>query len=69
MTDSAALTEDAVGDTVLSIDAMGGDLGPGAVVSGLSTAASQSPQLRFIVHGDGPERDHPGDGDPPRDGA
>lgn len=55
MSDGAALTEDAVEDTVLSIDAMGGDLGPGAVVSGLSKAASDNPQLRFIVHGDGPE--------------
>ncbi|UWQ97104.1 phosphate acyltransferase PlsX [Rhodobacteraceae bacterium M385] len=55
MSDGAALTEGAVGHTVLSIDAMGGDLGPSAVVSGLSQAAAQSPQLRFIVHGDGPE--------------
>ena len=38
--------------TILSVDAMGGDLGPSAVVAGLSYAASQNPDLGFIVHGD-----------------
>jgi glycerol-3-phosphate acyltransferase PlsX len=38
--------------TILSVDAMGGDLGPSAVVAGLSNAASQNPDLGFIVHGD-----------------
>ncbi|ABD54702.1 phosphate acyltransferase PlsX [Jannaschia sp. CCS1] len=55
MSDGAALTEDAVGDTVLSIDAMGGDLGPASVVSGLAKASAKNPTLRFIVHGDKPE--------------
>lgn len=55
MSDSAALTEGAVGHTVLSIDAMGGDLGPSVVVAGLSTASAKAPNLRFIVHGDRPE--------------
>lgn len=55
MRDGAALKEHAVGDTVLSVDAMGGDLGPAAVIAGLSKVTSESPNLRFIVHGDAPE--------------
>ena len=39
-------------DTVISIDAMGGDLGPSAVVSGMAISAEKNPNLRFIVHGD-----------------
>lgn len=49
---TGALTEREVAGTVLSIDAMGGDLGPAAVVSGMAKAARKNPQLRFIVHGD-----------------
>lgn len=55
MNEGAALTQDAVGNTVLSIDAMGGDLGPSAVVAGLSIASAKNPKLRFIVHGNQPE--------------
>ncbi len=36
---------------VLSIDAMGGDLGPEAVVSGMSRSAEANPSLRFLVFG------------------
>lgn len=36
---------------VLSIDAMGGDLGPEAVVSGMSRSAKDHPGIRFLVHG------------------
>jgi glycerol-3-phosphate acyltransferase PlsX len=36
---------------VLSIDAMGGDLGPEAVVSGMSRSAKALPDIRFLVHG------------------
>ena len=36
---------------VLSIDAMGGDLGPEAVVSGMSRSAKANPDIRFLVHG------------------
>ncbi|MCB1332439.1 MAG: phosphate acyltransferase PlsX [Roseivivax sp.] len=39
------------GPVVLSIDAMGGDLGPSAVVAGLAKAAGENPRLRFILHG------------------
>ncbi|PWJ19095.1 glycerol-3-phosphate acyltransferase PlsX [Jannaschia seohaensis] len=37
---------------VLSVDAMGGDLGPEAVVAGLARAIRHTPAMRFIVHGD-----------------
>ncbi|WP_298297520.1 phosphate acyltransferase PlsX [uncultured Litoreibacter sp.] len=37
--------------TVISIDAMGGDRGPAAVVAGISKSAAKNPDIRFIVHG------------------
>lgn len=40
---------------VISIDAMGGDNGPAAIVAGLARALSADPGLRFLVHGDGAE--------------
>ena len=36
---------------VLSIDAMGGDHGPAAVVAGVASSAGINPSLRFILHG------------------
>ena len=38
----------------LSIDAMGGDRGPEAVVAGLARALRETPAMRFVVHGDKP---------------
>lgn len=35
----------------ISIDAMGGDLGPAAVVAGLETSAQKNPDIRFLVFG------------------
>ncbi|NKX45836.1 phosphate acyltransferase PlsX [Roseicyclus persicicus] len=55
MSDGTALTAKDVPGTVLSIDAMGGDLGPSAVVAGMATAAAKNPALRFILHGNRPE--------------
>lgn len=55
MTDSAALSGKDIPGTVLSIDAMGGDAGPSAVVGGMAKSIAKNPDLRFIVHGDGPE--------------
>ena len=52
MASSTALTGDTVPGTVLSIDAMGGDAGPSAVIGGMDKAASKNENLRFIVHGD-----------------
>ena len=37
---------------VISVDAMGGDLGPAAVVAGLAMSAPQMPDAQFILHGD-----------------
>ncbi|HYD45376.1 MAG TPA: phosphate acyltransferase PlsX [Phenylobacterium sp.] len=37
---------------VISIDAMGGDHGPGALVPGVARAAETVPDLRFLLHGD-----------------
>jgi glycerol-3-phosphate acyltransferase PlsX len=54
MSEGNALTTKEVPGTVLSIDAMGGDRGPSAVVSGLAKSAGKNPALRFILHGDRP---------------
>ena len=40
------------GDSVvISVDAMGGDRGPSAVVDGMARSAQKNPEIRFIVHG------------------
>ncbi|MEM6341033.1 MAG: phosphate acyltransferase PlsX, partial [Pseudomonadota bacterium] len=36
---------------IVSVDAMGGDQGPAAVVSGCSKSAKKNPRLGFILHG------------------
>ncbi|NEX45058.1 phosphate acyltransferase PlsX [Pseudotabrizicola algicola] len=38
--------------TVISVDAMGGDRGPAAVVAGLGLSAAKHADVRFILHGD-----------------
>ena len=38
--------------TVISIDAMGGDRGPAAIVAGLALSAVELPDALFILHGD-----------------
>jgi glycerol-3-phosphate acyltransferase PlsX len=55
MNEGTALTTEEIPGTVLSIDAMGGDLGPSVVVAGMARSAAKNPALRFIVHGDRPE--------------
>lgn len=40
------------GSVVISVDAMGGDRGPSAVVAGMAASAGINPEIRFIVHGD-----------------
>ncbi|MBT8455724.1 MAG: phosphate acyltransferase PlsX [Rhodobacteraceae bacterium] len=37
--------------TIISVDAMGGDLGPAAVVAGIAKAAEKNPDIGFILHG------------------
>ncbi|MCW3779985.1 phosphate acyltransferase PlsX [Defluviimonas salinarum] len=43
------------GRIVISVDAMGGDRGPAAVVAGMADSASKNPAIEFIVHGPEPE--------------
>ena len=39
----------------ISVDAMGGDLGPAAVVAGIETSAQKNPLVHFLVFGPEPE--------------
>ena len=39
------------GHVVVSVDAMGGDRGPTAVIAGIAASAAENSELRFIVHG------------------
>ncbi len=40
------------GRTIISIDAMGSDRGPSAVVAGCARSADKNPDIGFILHGD-----------------
>jgi len=40
------------GRVIISVDAMGGDFGPAAVVSGMARSRTKNPDIGFIVHGD-----------------
>lgn len=37
---------------VISVDAMGGDRGPNAVVDGMARASAKHPEIRYVIHGD-----------------
>ena len=55
MADASAappLLDDERGGTVVSIDAMGGDRGPAAIVAGIAKVAGRQGDVRFVVHGD-----------------
>ncbi len=39
------------GGVVVSVDAMGGDRGPSAVIAGIAASAAENAETRFIVHG------------------
>lgn len=39
-------------ETIISVDAMGGDEGPGPLLAGLARAARKAPELRFLLFGD-----------------
>ena len=41
-----------VRELILSIDAMGGDAGPAAILAGVAIARKRHPYLRFLLHGD-----------------
>ena len=51
MTQDIQKNQIATSRIVLSIDAMGGDLGPPAVVAGIARSATNNPNLFFILHG------------------
>ncbi len=38
-------------DTVISVDAMGGERGSAAIVGGMALAAEKSPKIKYIIHG------------------
>jgi glycerol-3-phosphate acyltransferase PlsX len=41
-----------VRELILSLDAMGGDAGPAAVLAGAAIARRRHPKVRFLLHGD-----------------
>jgi glycerol-3-phosphate acyltransferase PlsX len=45
------MTDEAGPGGVLSVDAMGGDRGPEAVIAGMARALHKTPEMRFILHG------------------
>lgn len=51
MSDPKPSKVDADSNIIVSIDAMGGDSGPSAVVAGLAIALKAYPNIRYLVHG------------------
>jgi glycerol-3-phosphate acyltransferase PlsX len=47
--------KDGTANVVISIDAMGGDKGPAAIVAGMARSADKNPRIRFLVFGDKPK--------------
>lgn len=54
MTVKSDTAETGAGRTIISVDAMGGDRGPAAVVAGISRSAKKNPDIGFILHGPQP---------------
>lgn len=52
MTTERAPAGPPAGRVVISVDAMGGDHGPAAVVAGLVLSAEKNPDIGFLLHGD-----------------
>ncbi len=52
---SSSETQAAGSPVVISVDAMGGDRGPAAVIAGVAQSANKNPDIRFILHGDADE--------------
>lgn len=52
MTPEHAPAPEKAGRIVISVDAMGGDNGPTAVVGGLVRSAERNPDIAFLLHGD-----------------
>jgi glycerol-3-phosphate acyltransferase PlsX len=51
MTDSQTSAGPETQRTILSIDAMGGDEGPAAIVAGIARSAKENRDVGFILHG------------------
>ncbi|WP_111734280.1 phosphate acyltransferase PlsX [Roseovarius amoyensis] len=51
MTADRDQTEPRAKRTIISVDAMGGDLGPGTVVAGVALSAHKNDEIGFILHG------------------
>ncbi len=51
-TDAALLAKPEPDGLILSVDAMGGDLGPGVVVDGVGRALAEEAALQVLLHGD-----------------
>ncbi|NND42685.1 MAG: phosphate acyltransferase PlsX, partial [Silicimonas sp.] len=54
MTDTSDQTTGASRRTTISVDAMGGDRGPAAVIAGIEKSAAENRNVGFIVHGPAP---------------
>ena len=48
---TAARPPETGASVVISVDAMGGDRGPVAVIAGMAESARKNPEIRFILHG------------------
>lgn len=44
-------TQTSMNRIIISVDAMGGDSGPGAVIAGIAESAQKNPEIGFILHG------------------
>jgi len=55
MSSQPEISEAGQGEVVISVDAMGGDRGPSAVIAGIAKSARKNPDIRFILHGDAAE--------------
>jgi glycerol-3-phosphate acyltransferase PlsX len=51
MSDPKPSEVDPGSNIIISVDAMGGDSGPGAVIAGLSIALTSYPNIKYLVHG------------------
>jgi len=51
MTSLSANSSASAGRIIISVDAMGGDRGPAAVVAGLDRSARKNPNITFLLHG------------------
>ncbi len=55
MTTDTDRTDQPLPPTVISIDAMGGDAGVGAIIDGIALHVAENPDVQFIIHGDSTE--------------